>query len=107
MFVIFSREVYLCGRLLLLLMETSWLCENKTRDFSRRFSIPLLFVMCLFPLSNLLRDLQKGFIVDGIVISHLLYLDDLKLYSKSEEDMATLVNTIRIFSDNGMSFGFN
>ena len=69
---------------------------------------PLLFVMCLFPLSSLLRDLQKGFVVDGIVISHLLYLDDLKLYSKSEEDMATLVNTVRIFSDDiGMSFGFN
>ena len=65
----------------------------------------LLFAMCLFPLSSLLRDLQKGFIVDGIVISHLLYLDDLKLYSKSEEDMATLVNTVRIFSDGiGMCF---
>jgi len=69
---------------------------------------PLLFVMCLFPLSSLLRDLQKGFTIDGTVISHLLYLDDLKLYSKSEEDMVTLVNTVRIFSDDiRMNFGFS
>jgi len=46
--------------------------------------------------------------VDGIVISHLLYLDDLKLYSKSEQDMSTLVSTVRIFSDDiGMTFGFS
>ena len=51
---------------------------------------PLLFVMSLFPLSRILNDLHKGFAVDKIVISHLLYLDDLKLYSKSEQDMSTL-----------------
>ena len=69
---------------------------------------PLLFVMCLFPLTTLLRQLNKGFIIDGDVISHLMYLDDLKLYAKSVEDMATLVNTVRIFStDIGMSFGFD
>ena len=69
---------------------------------------PLLFVMCLFPLTTLLRQLNKGFIIDGGVISHLLYLDDLKLYAKSVEDMATLVNTVRIFpTDIEMSFGFD
>ena len=40
----------------------------------------LLFVMSLFPPSSILNDLHKGFVVDGIVIFHLLYLDDLKLY---------------------------
>ena len=68
---------------------------------------PLLFVLCLFPLSTLLRQTSKGFIIDGSVISHLLYMDDLKLYAKSEEDMTRLVNTVRIFStDIGMTFGF-
>jgi len=68
----------------------------------------LLFVMSLFPLSSTLQDLNKVFIVDGIVVSHLLYLDDLKLYSKSEHDTSTLVNTIRIFSDDiRMSFGLS
>jgi len=48
---------------------------------------PLIFVMCLFPLTILLRKLNKGFAIDGIVASHLLYLDDLKLYAKSTEEM--------------------
>jgi len=63
---------------------------------------PLLFVMCLFPLSDQLRNLNKGFHVDDIVVSHLLYLDDLKLYAKSSE---ALVTTVRLFSS--MEFGFN
>ena len=42
---------------------------------------PLLFVMCLFPLTDLLRNLNQQFLIDDIVVSHLLYLDDLKLYA--------------------------
>jgi len=30
-------------------------------------------------------DIRKG--IDGMVVSHFLYLDDLKLHSKSEEDI--------------------
>ena len=56
----------------------------------------------------ILRQLNKGFNVDGLVVSHLLYLDDLKLYLKSEEDMLALVNTVRIFSnDIRMNFGLD
>ena len=47
---------------------------------------PLLFVMCLFLLTDLLKNLNKWFLIDDIVVSHLLYLDDLKLYAKSSED---------------------
>ena len=32
-------------------------------------------------------------------INHLLYMDDLKLYSKKESDITDLVNTVKIFSD--------
>ena len=42
---------------------------------------PLLFMMSLFLLSSILQD-NKGFVVDGIIVSYLFYLDDLKLYSK-------------------------
>ena len=56
----------------------------------------------------MLHDLNKGFKVDDMVISHLLYLDDLKLHSKSEADMLTLTNTVRIFSEDiQMNFGFD
>lgn len=73
-------------------------CVNMQQEIFQGDSLsPLLFVMCLLPLSIVLRRLHKGFMVSGMVISHLLYLDDLKLYSRSEADMSTLVNTFRIF----------
>ena len=35
-------------------------------------------------------------------------MDDLKLYGKSKEDMETLMNTVRVFSDDiGMQFGID
>ena len=39
-------------------------------------------------------------------LNHLLYMDDLKLYAKSEEQTNTLVRTVYAFSNNiGMEFG--
>ena len=39
-------------------------------------------------------------------MNHLLYMDDLKLYAKSEIGLESLVTTVRIFSaDVGMDFG--
>ena len=31
-------------------------------------------------------------------INHLLYIDDLKLYCKSEKELDSLIQTVRIFS---------
>jgi len=62
-------------------------------------------VTCLFPLIDLLRKLNKGFIVGDNVVSHLLHLDNLKLYAKSSEDMLAMVNTVTVFtSDIRMEF---
>jgi len=68
---------------------------------------PLLFILSLIPLSSLLRDTSIGSkLTSGYVINHLLYMDDLKFYAKSEEGIQSLVNTVNIFSsDIGMSFG--
>ena len=39
-------------------------------------------------------------------LNHLLFMDDLKLFSKSEEQMDTLVKSVHVFStDIGMEFG--
>ena len=39
-------------------------------------------------------------------INHLLFIDDLKLYSRSKKELDLLVQTIRIFSkDIGREFG--
>ena len=39
-------------------------------------------------------------------INHLLFMDDLKLFSKSNDQIDSLVNTVHTFSeDNGLEFG--
>ena len=39
-------------------------------------------------------------------INHLLFMGDLKLYSRSEKGLDSLVQTVRVFSeDTGMEFG--
>ena len=39
-------------------------------------------------------------------INHLLFMDDLKLYSRSEKRLDSLVQTVRVFSEDiGMEFG--
>ena len=39
-------------------------------------------------------------------MNHLLYIDDLKLYAKSEKELDSLIQTVRAFSkDVGMQFG--
>ena len=64
--------------------------------------------MALNPLSEVLRRAGKEYTVsNGMKINHLLYMDDLKLYSKKESDITDLVNTVKIFSDDiRMKFGY-
>ena len=43
---------------------------------------------------------------DGCRINHLHFMDDLKLFAKNEKEIDSLVQTVRIFSDNiGTKFG--
>jgi len=69
---------------------------------------PILFCMALNPLSTVLHKAGKEYkLTGGMKINHLLYMDDLKLYSKNENDIVNLINTVRIFSDDiKMQFGF-
>ena len=56
----------------------------------------------------ILRKVNAGYemIKDRCRINHLLYMDDLKLFAKNEKDIDSLVQTVRIFSDDiGMKFG--
>ena len=62
---------------------------------------PLLFVLVMIPLTLVLRqtkasyELKKG----GKKINHLLFMDDQKLFAKIEDKIDSLVNTVRIFSE--------
>ena len=42
----------------------------------------------------------------GLKLNHLLFMDDLKFFAKSKNQIDSLVQTVHIFSeDNGMKFG--
>ena len=70
---------------------------------------PLLFVMTMIPLTHVLRKVRPAYSTrKKNKINHLLYMDDLKLYGKSQNDIASLINTVRIYSnDIGMEFGLD
>jgi hypothetical protein len=71
---------------------------------------PLLFVAAMIPLTIILRQTRLGYQTSKSAekISHLLYMDDLKLYGKSAAELESLLNTVRIFSnDISMEFGLD
>ena len=69
---------------------------------------PLLFVLCMVPLTWLLRRAKAGYEWGnkGFKLNHLLFMDDLKLFDKSKNQIDSLVQTVHIFSEDiGMQFG--
>ena len=70
---------------------------------------PLLFIVGLITLSVILREAKQGYTLSrpqSGKINHLLYMDDLKLYGKNKKELESLVQTVRIFTqDIRMKFG--
>ena len=69
---------------------------------------PLLFVLCKVPLTWLLRRAKAGYKWNNqeFKLNHLLFIDDLKLFAKSKNQIDSLVQTVHIFSDDvGIEFG--
>ena len=67
-----------------------------------------MFVLAFIPLSLILRKAEAAyeFSESKEKINHLLFLDDLKLSSQSEKRLDSLVQTVRVFSEDiGMEFG--
>ena len=69
---------------------------------------PLLFLLSIVPLSLILKKVNACYKwgKKEYKLNHLLFMDDLKLYAKNEEQTNTLVRTVHVFStDIGMEFG--
>ena len=67
---------------------------------------PLLFVICMIPLTEILRKVKMGYTVDGIKINHFFFMDDLKLFGKNENKIDSLASIVNLISqDMGMQFG--
>ena len=71
---------------------------------------PLVFVLALIPLSLILRKTKAAyeFSESKEKINGLLFMDDFKLYSRSEKRLDSLVQIVRLFSEDiGMEFGID
>ena len=82
--------------------------EIKQGIFQGDFLSPLVFVLALIPLSLILRKTETAyeFPESKEKTNHLLFMDDLKLYSRSEKGLDSLVQTVFVFSEDiGMEFG--
>ena len=69
---------------------------------------PLLFVICMIPLTKVLRKIKAGYVIKegNLKVNHLLFMDDLKLFGKNEREIDSLVKTVQVISkDIGMEFG--
>ena len=67
---------------------------------------PLLFVICMIPLSSVLRKMSLGYTLGTEKINSLLFMDDLKLFAKNEKEVDSLISTVHgISRDIRMEFG--
>ena len=91
-----------------MLCSGSWeLGEEIKRGIFQGDSLsPLMFVLALIPLSLILRKAKAAYeFSESKEKINLLFMDDLKLHSRSEKGLDSLVQTVRVFSEDiGMEF---
>ena len=69
---------------------------------------PLLFCISLIPISLELNFSGFGWKIETKRITHLFYMDDLKLYAKDDSEVERLLRTVKGFNDDiGMEFGLS
>ena len=68
----------------------------------------LLFCVCMLALTHIVRDAvpRYHFANNRKKVNHLHFMDDLKLYESNEKSLESLIQTVRVFSnDIAMEFG--
>ena len=95
-----------------LLLNSNWsdLCEvDVNRGIFKGDSLsPLIFVICMIPLSLLLRKVKASYEWgrEEFKLNHFLFMDDLKSFGKIDDQIDNLVQTVFTFSEDiGMEFG--
>ena len=80
----------------------------KTGIFQGDSTSGLLFILSLLPLSWMLKKSNLGYKItrQNDVISHLLFMDDLKLYASNDNQLMNQIHMVKTFSDDiQMNFG--
>ena len=95
---------------LLLSSNGSDLCEVDVNSgiFQGDSLSPLIFVICMIPLSLLSRKVKASYESGRkeFKLNHLLFMDDLKLFGKSDDQIDSSVQTVFTFSEDiGKEFG--
>ena len=83
---------------------------DRKRNISRRLPLAIIFCIALIPLTNELNRANCGYQVHGTErkISHLLYMDGLKLIGRNEKDLEKELTIVReISKDIHMNFGLD
>ena len=87
-----QTELTSCGESLakVIIMRGIFHCDSLSR---------LLFVICMIPLSHVIKKAKARYTLGGEQkINHLLFMVDLKLYGKCENEIKGLVSTAEVFS---------
>ena len=93
-------------------LSGSDLCEVEANKgiFQGDSLSPLIFVICIIPLSLILRKVKASYEWGRkeFKLNHLLLMGDLKFFGKSEDQIGRLVQTVFIFSEDiGIEFELN
>jgi predicted secreted acid phosphatase len=74
--------------------------SDTKRNIPRGLSFAITFCTALIPLTNVMNRADSGYQVHGTErkISHLLYMDDLKLLGKNENDLKKEINIVQTIS---------
>ena len=67
----------------------------------------LIFIIAIMPLNHILRKCICGYKLHKSEerINHLIYMEDIKLFVKNEKELETLIQAVRIYSDDkGIKF---
>ena len=79
-------------------LESSYL-KIKRGIFQGDSLSPLLFCLCLTPLSSELNNTKSGYKMYDRSINHLFYMDDLKLFARNDRELEGLLAIVKQFSD--------
>ena len=86
-----KTELTSCG-------ETLGLVDIRRGIFQEDSLSPLIFTVCMVPLTKILRDAKAGYALADVKINHLFFVDDLKVYGKDKAEIESLVSTVQLIS---------
>ena len=88
--------------------KASFIHSDTKRNIPRGLSFAVTFCITLIPLTNETNRADYGYQAHGTErkISHLLYMDDLKLLGRNENDLKNEIKILQTVSkDINMNFG--